>query len=94
MELSEADLKMLKWLRRQHENWRTTRLITALGSGVVGVFALFGALTGASLFAVVALVAISTFGLSYSLGCWSGRPEISLLLKLVDHYRTQVNGSG
>ena len=31
-----------------------------------------------------AMLAISAYGLSYSLGAWNGRPEVSLLLKVID----------
>ncbi len=85
MELTEADLKMIKWLRRQHAGWRSTRVITAVGSAIMVGWSGLAWLHGESAIAVVALGCMGVFGLSYSLGCWAGRPEISLLLKLVEH---------
>ncbi len=87
MELTEADLKMIKWLRRQHVGWRSTRVITAIGSAVAVGWSALAWLQGESTAGVIALAAMGFFGLSYSLGGWAGRPEISLLLKLVERQR-------
>ncbi len=85
MKLTDADLKMINWLRRQHAGWRTTRIITAVGSSVAVGWAVLSWLQGESTAGVAALAGMGFFGLSYSVGGWAGRPEISLLLKLVEH---------
>ncbi len=93
MELSEADLKMIDWLRRQHDGWRSTRVITAVGSAIALVWATHALLQGETVAGVIALMGMGAFGLSYSVGCWAGRPEISLLLKLVEQHRNEERAS-
>jgi hypothetical protein len=87
MELSAADLKMIGWLKRQHAAWRSTRVITAIGAVVMLVWAGLAWLRGEPSSGIIALVGMAGFCLSYSLGSWSGRPEISLLLKLIEDRR-------
>ena len=84
MQFTPDEEKMIAWLRRQHAAWPTTRMITLVASILSGIFSAwefysagFGALP--LLFLLVAVC-----GLSYTVGSWSGRPEVSLLLKLVD----------
>lgn len=81
---------MIAWLQGQHRGWRTTRVITLGCSIACGVFAAiefhahgFGALP-------LLLLVIAAFGASHTLGSWSGRAEISLLLKLVESVRRDV----
>ena len=84
MEFSESELRMVRWLRQQHAGWRAVRTIILTCSIVSIAFAgwlLFRVgFTGAVGFCFV----IAAGGLSYTLGSWSGRPEVSLLLKLVE----------
>jgi hypothetical protein len=84
MELSAADLKMIGWLKRQHAAWQTNRVIIAIGAVVMLLWAGSAWLRGEPSSGVIALVGTGAFGLSYSFGCWSGRPEVSLLLKLIE----------
>jgi hypothetical protein len=89
MEFSGDEEKMIVWLRKQHAGWRTTRVITLVASIACGAFAAvefyargFGALP--LLFLVIAVA-----GASYTVGSWSGRAEVSLLLKLVEASRAR-----
>ena len=84
MRFSEDEQKMIKWLRRQHEYWRSTRMITLICSIGLLVYAVRGLFHGELDSGTVALFGAAAYGLSYSLGSWPGRPEVSLLLKLVD----------
>ena|SRR3989442_520305 len=93
MELSDADLRMIKWLHRQHNGWRSTRVITAVGSAVAVTWAGLALVKGDTAAGVIALLGMGAFGLSYSVGCWAGRPEISLLLKLVEQHRNEERAS-
>ena len=84
MLLTPDELKMLAWLRRQNAAWPTNRAIILLSS----IISLGGAIWeywhfGWSALPLVLLL-LGTYGLSHTLGCWSGRPEVSLLLKLVE----------
>ncbi len=92
MEFTPDEEKMISWLHRQHSAWRTTRMITLVASVLSGFFAAweffstgFGALP-------LLLLLVAVAGLSYTLGSWAGRPEVSLLLKLVEsaRHRAQV----
>jgi hypothetical protein len=87
MELTAADLKMINWLKRQHAGWRSTRVTTAVGAVAVLLWAGSAWMHGEPSSGIVALVGMGAFCLSYSLGSWSGRPEISLLLKLIEDRR-------
>lgn len=85
MQLSEQEEKMVAWLRLQHANWRATRVIILVCSvGLLG-YAVWLHWSGQSAWFFLPIVAMSAYGLSYTLGSWAGRPEISLLLKLVEH---------
>jgi hypothetical protein len=87
MEFSKEEERMISWLRRQHENWRSTRAIILIVS--VGLIGLSGLLwwQGETPWHYLLLFVIAVYGLSYTLGSWSGRPEISLLLKLIEERR-------
>jgi hypothetical protein len=89
MELSEADVRMIKWLQRQDSAWRSTRLLTAIGSTVALGWAVLAWLRAEPSSGVIALAGMGAFGLSYAVGSWAGRPEISLLLKLIEDKRTE-----
>ena len=84
MEFSNEEKKMIRWLRRQHENWRSTRLILLISCiGLVGLSVCFW-LRGETSWHYMPLFFVAIYGLSYTLGSWAGRPEISLLLKLLE----------
>jgi hypothetical protein len=78
MELSDTERKMVDYLRMQHKGWRQLRWIMLVGAVVLLVLNVMG--KGGDL----ALYGIVGFLLSYVLGGWSGRPEITLLLRLVE----------
>ncbi len=84
MQFTNEDRKMIAWLRKQHEGWRSVRIIILVASLLCGAFAVqeflkhgFGALP-------LLLILIAAYGTSYTVGSWAGRPEVSLLLKLVE----------
>jgi hypothetical protein len=90
MDFTPEEEKMISWLQRQHAGWRTTRIITLVASALAGCISAweffsagFGALP-------LLLLVVATFGLSHTLGSWAGRPEISLLLKLVESARART----
>ncbi len=85
MELSDRDRKLVDLLRRRETAWRSARLITLAGSVVIVFWAVSGWLRGESL-AATALFCIGLYLVLYTLASWDGRPEIELLLKLVDHH--------
>lgn len=88
MQFTSDEKKMIDWLRKQHQGWPTTRVIILSGSVLCAGFAaweLFG--TGWAAMPLL-LICIAAYGSSYTLGSWSGRPEISLLLKLIDSQKT------
>jgi hypothetical protein len=84
MKFTNEERQMITWLRKQHEGWRSVRMIILVASLLCAAFAAheilqsgFGALT-------ILLIVIAAYGASYTLGSWAGRPEVSLLLKLVE----------
>src|SRR5438309_2209086 len=77
MKLTDADLKMINWLRRQHAGWRSTRVITAVGSSVAVGWAVLSWLQGESTAGVAPLAGMGFFGLSYSVG--AGRAVLRFL---------------
>jgi hypothetical protein len=85
MELTDRDRKMVAWLRRQDAAWKSTRIITLAGSAFAVLWAVSVFIKGKEPIAAIALFGLASYGLSYTLGSWSGRPEIALLLKLIDH---------
>jgi hypothetical protein len=92
MEFTKEEQKMIEWLRNQHKGWRTTRMITLVASCMCGVFAIFELIKGGSQWLVLGL--ICSYGTSYTLGSWHGRPEISLLLKLIDERQKEAQPCG
>lgn len=92
MELNDSERRMVCWLRGQHENWKSTRIIIAVCSMFLLVGAVWGMYIGESMFSLVPWLGLGEGGLSYSVACWSGRPEISLLLKLTEEAMNQPTG--
>ncbi|GHU09529.1 hypothetical protein AGMMS50225_10550 [Betaproteobacteria bacterium] len=84
MQFTEEEKKMIAWLRQQHEGWRSVRIIILIASMMCALFAAWDIFkTGFGAHPLV-LIVIAAYGASYTLGSWAGRPEVSLLLKLVE----------
>jgi hypothetical protein len=83
MQLTEQEQKMVKWLRTQHKGWRIHRVVIVIGA----MFMLYQGMrliwSGQSDLGIL-YCALSFGFLSYSLGSWVGRPEFSLLLRLLE----------
>ena len=84
MQFSDDELKMVRWLRRQHAHWRSTRIIILVSSMALLALAAWHYFRGTSHSLPLVLFLVAVYGLSYTLGSWAGRPEISLLLKLIE----------
>lgn len=84
MPFTDDEKRMIRWLRGQHAHWKTTRAITLTCSLIIGAIAVWRVWLADPIWYLLPLFAISGYGLSYTLGSWSGRPEISLLLRLVE----------
>ncbi|MCW5200941.1 hypothetical protein VU07_03950 [Desulfobulbus sp. F4] len=91
MKFTEEEQKMIALLRNQHENWRAIRVIILVSSCICGAFAIDEFFRGGSQWLFPGVMA--AYGLSYTLGSWSGRPEISLLLKLIEEQDNKQQGS-
>lgn len=92
MQFTDDDQKMIDWLRKQHAAWPAIRMIILVSSLLTAVLLGWLLLSGSEgdpvgVFGLYAVLA--AWGLSYSLGSWAGRPEISLLLKLVELQQTE-----
>lgn len=83
---------MIAWLRHQHENWRTKRLVVLAASCACGLTGLAEFIYGIDhgLF----LGMIGFYGISRTVGNWCGRPEISLLLKLIEAQEKECKTCG
>jgi hypothetical protein len=100
MQLSDADKKLVARLKRRQQQlirWRWIGLLAAISSLSTGIYAfvvlehflqqpdLPAIVAIACLFpAVYVLVGIGAGLMVYLFLCWNGRPETSLLLKLID----------
>jgi hypothetical protein len=84
MQFTNEDRRMIESLRRQHENWRAVRLIIFVGSLSCAASAVAEILSNGLGTLTLLLTVIAAAGASYSLGGWAGRPEIGLLLKLIE----------
>src|SRR5690348_17137287 len=87
VQFTDVELKMLRQLRLRHEGWRSTRAIILVASIAALLFALWRIVRGQPDTSMVILFGLASAGLSYSLGGWSGRPEVSLLLKLAEAHQ-------
>ena len=86
--LSDTEEKVLAMLRKQHEGWKTTRAIILLVNLVI--LAMSGWLYYSNnILAAGVLLAFAGYGFSYVLAGWHGRPEISLLFRLVEHAKSE-----
>jgi len=87
MQFTREEQKMIEWLQRQHSGWRTTRMITLVGSLVCLVAAAWEFSNRGWGAMPLLLLLVGVVGLSHTLGSWSGRAEVSLLLKLIEAQR-------
>ena len=90
MEFTTDELKMLSRLKVQHAGWKRVRiiiLVCSLGMLLLGIRALYS--SPEMYLCAILLVGLAAGGLSYCIGGWAGRPEISLLLKLVEERRNE-----
>jgi len=90
MQFSEDELKMLSWLKTQHKGWKSTRVIILVSSILMMSLSLYCLYYGIQPLAALILFGGSAGGLSYSLAAWSGRAEVSLLLKLIEHHKEET----
>jgi hypothetical protein len=93
MELSQKEMKMIRYLRTQHEAWHQTKRIILVGGILFLAISIYGFLKSFSLLLILPNIALSAYFLSYSIGGWNGRPEISILLKLAELYLNQKEKS-
>ena len=87
MELTEQDKKMIDDLRKERDYWPQVRWIMVGCSILISIILFTGLVdTEIMLFAFLILQP-----LVYSLAKWNGRPEISLLLKLIENQTEDKN---
>lgn len=84
MQFNEDEEKMILWLCRQHAGWKTMRVIILVSAIICLCFAIFELIYNGLGASTVLYLIVGSSGLSYSLGSWSGRAEVSLLLKLIE----------
>jgi hypothetical protein len=91
MEFTTDELKMLSRLKAQHAGWKRVRIIILVCSFGLLLLGLVHALDTSSemWLCSILLVGLAARGLSYCIGGWAGRPEISLLFKLVEEHRNE-----
>ena len=92
MKLTDDELKMLRYLRQQHEHWRSMRIVILVGAVVMLGIGVLGVISMASIYALIPLFALGAYSLSYALGSSGGRPEVSLLLRLVEEHIEENDG--
>ena len=92
MQFSAEERQMIAWLRKQHAGWRTVRIIILVSSCICGAFTIAEFLRGGSQWLFPGVMA--AYGLSYTLGSWHGRPEVSLLLKLIEAQQEEKESAG
>ena len=84
MQFNEDEMRMVRWLRRQHAGWRSVRSIIVTCSTISAVYGIWLATRTGFTVEPTFLLVLAGYGLSYTLGSWSGRAEVSLLLKLIE----------
>ena len=87
MEFTKEEFKMIAHLKRQHAGWKSTRVIILISS--LGLIAFGISLWNTSPPSLILFWGLASGCLSYCLGGWAGRPEVSLLLKLVEERQKQ-----
>ena len=84
MQFTEDEMRMVRWLRGQHANWRGVRTIIVICSSILAVYGVWLAIREGFTFESAFYLVAAGVGFSYTLGSWSGRAEVSLLLKLIE----------
>ena len=84
MRFTDDEKKMIDWLRKQHEGWRVVRVIILVSSLVSAMGAAWEFFTTGFGALPLLLMVAAAYGASFTLGSWAGRPEISLLLKVIE----------
>lgn len=84
MQFTEDEKRMVRWLRQQHAHWRSTRAIIVTCSSISAAYGTWLAIRSGFTIEPAFFLLISAVGFSYTLGSWSGRAEVSLLLKLIE----------
>jgi hypothetical protein len=92
MEFTKEERRMIAWLRYQHENWRTKRLVVLAASTVCGLWGLAEFIYGMDHGMFLGMIGF--YGISRTVGNWRGRPEISLLLKLIETQEKECKTCG
>lgn len=82
MDFTAKECRMIAWLRYQHENWRIKRLFQLAAALACLIYSLSVFVIGNDLGIFVGIAGF--YILSRTIGSWHGKPEISLLLKLID----------
>lgn len=93
MEFTSDDLRMISHLKVQHSGWKKVRVIILICSIAViamSIYEINAESPAPAFFNFLILIALGTGGLSYSLGGWAGRPEVSLLLKLIEERQKET----
>ena len=83
MQLTEQEQKMVQRLRAQHIGWRTNRVVILIAAVIVLGQGMRLVWSGQSDLGIL-YCALSFGFFSYTLGSWTGRPECSLLLRLLE----------
>jgi hypothetical protein len=92
MEFTKEDRRMLAWLRYQHENWRIKRLFQLAASLACCLWGLSAFISRSDLGIFLGITGF--YILSRTIGSWHGKPEISLLLKLIDERQEKERPCG
>jgi hypothetical protein len=92
MEFTKEERRMIAWLRYQHENWRIKRLLQLAASLACCLWGLSAFISGSDLGIFVGIAGF--YILSRTIGSWHGKPEISLLLKLIDERQKEAQSCG
>ena len=92
MEFTKEERRMIVWLRHQHENWWIKRLVVLAASTVCGLWGLAEFIYGMDHGMFLGMIGF--YGISRTVGNWHGRPEISLLLKLIEERQKECTTCG
>jgi hypothetical protein len=93
MEFTTDDLKMISHLKIRHSGWKRVRiiiLVCSIGMLAMSIYGLSAYPSAPEGFIFVNLIALGALGLSYCVGGWAGRPEVSLLLKLIEERQKET----
>lgn len=93
MQFTEDERRMVEWLRQQHAGWRVTRAIIVTCSSISAAYGTWHAFRYGFAIEPAFYLLVAAVGFSYTLGSWSGRAEISLLLKLIEAQNPENNST-